>query len=172
MKKSLLALLPIFLSANIAMADDWNGLYGALGVSHQDVSVGDIKINVGDDTLFSIIGGTRTTLDNGLVLGLEADYSNTSFASDYLGSLRAVGGLQVFDGKGLLFATAGYAHPNHPAFEGGFAIGAGYEMQMSDKINLRADVINHRVGIDSADVDLDGSKVDMLSVRAAVSYQF
>jgi hypothetical protein len=97
---------------------------GALGVTHLDASTDSPDLETGEDTLLSIIGGTRTTMGNGMVLGLEADYTNTtSFGSDYLGSVRAVGGIQIFDGNGLLFATAGYA--NNSSFTGGLAIGPG-----------------------------------------------
>lgn len=171
MKKMILALAPLLMSANMALAEDWNGFYGALGVSQVSVTVGDITVDV-DDTLFSIIGGTRTTLDNGMVVGLEADYSNTSFGSDYLGSLRAIGGIQVFDGKGLLFGTAGYGNLNDPFFQGGLAIGVGYEAKITDKISLRADAINHHVTTNDTNPDLDGIGLDVTSVRAAVSYQF
>lgn len=165
-----LALIPLALGAPAALANDWSGPYGALGVSYADVSFAGRGIS--EDTLLSLIAGARMGMDNGLVLGLEADYSNTTLSSDYLGTLRGIGGVQLLDGTAMLFVTAGYADGDGNEFSPGLAVGAGFETKVSDQISFRFDVTNSRLRINDTDPDVDGLKVDFLTTRAAVSYQF
>lgn len=166
-----LALIPLALGAPAALANDWSGPYGALGVSYADVSFAGRGIS--EDTLLSLIAGARMGMDNGLVLGLEADYSNTTLSSDYLGTLRGIGGVQMFDSAGMLFLSLGYADITEVAeFSGGLAVGAGFETKITEQISFRFDVTNSRLRINDTDPDVDGLKVDFLTTRAAVSYQF
>jgi opacity protein-like surface antigen len=170
MKKLVCGLAGLLLGANAALANDWSGPYGGLGVTHAELSAA--GISGGHETLFSIIAGTRMALDNGMVLGVEADYSNTTLDSDYLGTLRAVAGVRVQDGSGMLFVTGGYAGFNVDGIEKGFAVGVGYEHKLTDQWSLRADIINNRIDINDIDLDIEGAAFDVLNVRAAVSYQF
>jgi hypothetical protein len=170
MKKLAFTLAALMLGAHSTLANDWTGPYAAVGVSYADVSLAGEA--VGDDMLLSLIGGARMGMDNGLVLGVEADYSNTTLGSDYLGTLRGLGGVQLFDGSGMLFVTLGYAGTDADEFSGGLAVGAGFETKFTDQISFRLDVINSRLDINDTDPDVDGLGVDFVTTRAAVGWQF
>jgi opacity protein-like surface antigen len=163
---------------NQAAADgDWTGGYAGVQLSFGTAEVDDVfGDEESDGALFGVNSGYRYDFGR-IVLGGEVSYDATDITLpndvDVDSVLRA-GVTAGYDaGRILPYVTAGYAGASfseelagEDRFDGGFyGLGAAY--QVTDRIAVSAEVLQHRFDLDTLDADAD---VTTFGIKAA--YRF
>lgn len=166
MRTAHLAIAALFIALSpVAQAQEsWTGMYvggtvGNLSADNED--------DVSDSaTVASVIAGYNMEFGDRVVLGLEGDLTSDTLSSeDFMYTLRPRAGYKVND-AGLAFGSLGYAGI---ALEGanpeGWILGFGYEHQLTESINLRAEYLY-------SEQDLDGFDASFEFLRAGLTTKF
>jgi opacity protein-like surface antigen len=151
---------------SLDFSPDWTGFYGGAQLGYAGVeSIGP----GGDDDAF--VGGLTGGYDHDFgqwVLGgaLDIDWTDAevSPATDIDNVFRAKlrGGYKI--GKGLLYATGGYAkfELGGPGDDDGYVVGGGYEYMVRDNLSVGGEVLYHEVeDFNAANDDLEATTVQI-----------
>lgn len=133
---------------SIAMAEGpFEGPYVGLKVgngsvkSHGSILSGPFE-NTANSALFGGIVGTRESLGNGLIVGVEFDGNYYTEGNDWRYGGSALAGFKIAD-SGLIYGRIGYGKLNQPGEDlKGLILGGGYEHVLSDSMNIRFDYQN------------------------------
>ena len=127
-----------------------------------------------DDDAFigGIVGGYDWDLGQAVLgVGLDLDYTDISLGAvdiDRIFRLKARAGYKI--GRGLLYATAGYANADGDNFgdDDGYFVGAGYEHLVTDRLSIGTEVLYHEFNnFGSSDID-----VETTTVQVRATYRF
>lgn len=141
---------------------DWTGFYlgGQIGYVDGDAD----REGDDEDVIGGVVGGYDYDFGQWVVgAGIDYDFSDLSFGGsnatlDEIFRLKVRGGYKI--GKGLLYATGGYAQADGDSLDDddGYFIGGGYEYRVSDSLSIGTEVLYHEfddsVGGTSADLEV------------------
>ena len=147
----------------LAQSTDWTGAYGGiqLGYANLDTNVGSSE----DEFIGGIVGGYDYDLGS-FVVGLGADYDFTDDVEIF--RLKARGGFKI--GKGLAYATAGYANADIDSVgsDDGYFVGGGYEHRITQSFSLGTEVLYHEFNSFNG----TGADVDATTVQVRGTFRF
>ena len=151
---------------------DWTGFYGGIQLGYGNIDTSNSDDNSG------VIGGFTGGYDHDLgnwVIGASLDYdfadldiSGSSDSIDQIFRAKLRGGYKV--GRGLIYATAGYANANSDdsGNDDGYFFGAGYDYLVSDSFSIGTELLYH----DFNNFDSSSKDVEITTLQVRGTFRF
>ncbi|MEL6169281.1 MAG: outer membrane beta-barrel protein [Pseudomonadota bacterium] len=170
--------LALVLAAGTATAQsfDWTGFSGGLQIGTIDVDTDGPDLSGNDESF-----GARAYYDvdyGDFVVGGGIQYDETDVDLDgaaTIDSVLRIGGRAGYDlDRNWIYAAAGYAQAMTDAGSvdvgdsGGFYLGVGYEVFLTNEITAGAELLYHQF----EDFDVDGLEADATTFSLSVNYRF
>jgi len=155
--------------APLPLTPDWTGFYGGaeLGTANVDLNgpggnddgaIGGLTLGYDYDFGSWVVGGA-----------LDFDFSDIDIApgvsTDNIFRAKLRGGYKI--GRGLLYATGGYANIDTDGLgdDDGYFIGAGYEHLVTDNISVGLEALYHKVdNFNGTARDFDATTVQLRAI--------
>ena len=163
---------PVTPPQQVIYTPDWTGFYGGAQLGY-----GNIDSNGPGDDDDGVIGGLTAGYDHDFgqwVVGGALDFDWTSIdvapgvEADSIFRAKLRGGYKI--GKGLVYATGGYANLDTDGLgdDDGYFIGLGYEHQVTNTISVGAEALYHEFD------DFGGASddVEVTTVQLRATYRF
>jgi len=162
-----------------ARADgEWTGFYAGAQLGYGNVTSGGAGLD-GSDVIGGLHAGYRYDLGRA-VLGAEIDYNIADIelgnglpdtSLDSVARLKLMAGYDL--GRALVYVTGGAAFAEATlagvsASDDGYFAGIGMDYQLTDNLNLGAEILGHRFD----NFDNTGVDVEAVTVQAKVAYRF
>ena len=145
---------------------DWTGFYGGVQLGYADVDTNAPGVS-GDDFIGGVTFGYDYDLGDWVVGGaLDYDWADigiapgTSVENVFRAKLR--GGYKI--GKGLVYATGGYADVQTDLLgdDDGYFAGVGYEHLITDQFSVGGEVLYHDINnFNSTPTDVEATTVQV-----------
>ena len=150
---------------------NWTGFYAGGQLGYADIDPD--NFNDDDGVIGGLVLGYDYDLGNNWVIGAGLDYDfadidvgpNASLEEIFRAKLR--GGYKI--GRGLLYATGGYAwaDTDNLGSDDGYFIGGGYEHLVTDNISVGGEILYHEFDFGNPAGDIEAT-----TVQVKATYRF